>query len=96
MMNTVHQDYFANRKFRLAWLLLVVGLSLGNWVYLALSRQWNGMMGPYSHAYVILFLLAYPLPCLHLLKKEPNPFVIAILMYLLLGLAGSILFPLVR
>jgi hypothetical protein len=54
------------------------------------------MMGAYSHAYVILFLLAYPLPCLHLLLKEPNPFIIAMLTYLLLGFAGSMLFPLVR
>jgi len=98
-LNSTHLPLTVNRfkgKFVIAWRLLTVSLCLTQMLYVGLefSRHWSAM-GPYTHAYGIILLSGYAVPCLHLFKKEPNPFVIALLMYGLLAVAAFLVFPLI-
>ncbi len=70
-MNWFREDPLANKKVRTVGLVLVGGVCLLDWYYFGLQfyRRWHAM-GPFSHWYVIWFLVLYPLPYLHALKKK--------------------------
>jgi cytochrome bd-type quinol oxidase subunit 2 len=94
-LNSSKQDILVDGRLRTAWLLVVAGICGLNWIYLGLEfyRHWSTLRVD-SRFIASLLLLAYPIPCLHLFKKEPNPFVITMLLYMLLCAAGFIMFPL--
>ena len=62
--------------------------------YLALElyRHWNAM-GPSSRALLLVYVAFYPIPWLLLIKKDANPFVAAILVYVAMGVAALLIFP---
>ena len=93
-MKWFREDLLANKRVRRVGLVLLGGICLLGWYYFALhfSRRWH-TMGPYSHWFVILFLVMYPLPYLHVLKKEPNPIFIVMLTYGLMQMTAFLMFP---
>ncbi len=93
-MKWFREDPLANKRIRKFAVVLLGGVWLLSWYDFGFefSRRWHGM-GLHSRFLVILFLVAYPFPYLHLLKKEPQPIYIVGLTYVLLSVASRIIFP---
>jgi len=64
--------------------------------YLVLEfyRHWSAMSSS-SRALLVAYLMVYPLPLLHLMRKNINPFVTAILVYVTFGITAILIFPMV-
>ncbi len=92
-MKWFREDPLANKKVRTVGLVLVGGLCLLGWYYFGLHfyRHWHTMRRE-VHVFVILFLVFYPVPCLHMFKKDPQPIIIVGLTYTLLEAAAFIMF----
>lgn len=62
--------------------------------YVALEsyRHWR-VMGPSSHVLLVPYLMLYSLPWLRLMRGNDSPFV-TILVYVILGTASFLIFPL--
>ncbi len=74
-------------------LVLVTGLFVVNWIYFGLqfSRHWQAFR-PQLHLWAIVFLAVYPIPYLHVYKKNPDPILLVGFTYGLLQAAGFIMF----
>ncbi len=85
---------WSNKSTRILWRCLAVPTCVFQMWFLAIefSRHWSAM-GPYTHAYAIVYLCCYPGPCFHLFRREPQPWLFALGTYSLLMLAALLVFP---
>jgi len=65
--------------------------------YLVLEfyRHWPAMSIT-ARTLSVLYVMAYPVPWLRLVKRELNPYSVAIIVYCLLGVGALLIFPIFR
>jgi len=77
------------------WGVILLCLLQMWYLVLEIYRHWH-VMGSNSRVLCVPYLVMYPLVGLNLVKKNPNPVVCTILVYIALGAANFLIFPLAR
>ncbi len=89
-------NYLERREFTVVCRVVAILLGAIEMLYLILrfSRSWH-LMGPYSQCFAVILVTSTPLIAIHLLKKQPNPYIIGLTAYAMLFAACFLLFPFV-